>query len=260
MGNWYCPEEADGFTEENHWRPLNRQIHVIIVCCDYTYSKGNELTATTDGKNFRKMLHKAQDAAAQAEGRTSGVDIVAEMTYLEDMPNLMAEVGNQADPMFPTKGNVTAQIIEAGKRCKPNDWFIFFYAGHGENVPDVDGDEETGMDEAYVTPGPQGQLRPKDFFVDDDFADALEMYIPPECNIMVISDCCHSASIVDINSRTWKKNHKILSISACQEYSIHKVYEYAYKQGIRLCNEQQMEMQHHNMDPKLTAWPLVYPN
>ena len=69
------------------------------------------------------------------------------------------------------------------------DVIVFQYAGHGTHVPDLNGDEEDGTDEA---------LCPVDFaagalYIDDDIA-AVFARIPDGVNMTCFMDCCHSGT------------------------------------------------------------------
>lgn len=74
----------------------------------------------------------------------------------------------------------------------PGDVGFFTFSGHGTWVPDVDGDEPDGRDEALVPfdIGADG----KNLILDDELA-ALFEFIPPGAHVVFVSDCCHSGSI-----------------------------------------------------------------
>ena len=65
--------------------------------------------------------------------------------------------------MFPHAKNVKRELQNIGAKIRRNsaysgdesgkgDVFLFFFSGHGLNVPDEDGDESDGEDEAFATP------------------------------------------------------------------------------------------------------------
>lgn len=77
-------------------------------------------------------------------------------------------------------------LVEDGQA---GDVLVFQFAGHGTQVPDLDGDEEDDKDEA---------LCPVDvydgaFVIDDDIWDVLGR-IRRGVNLTVFLDCCHSGS------------------------------------------------------------------
>ncbi len=67
---------------------------------------------------------------------------------------------------------------------------VFHYAGHGCSLPDRNGEEEDGADEALV---------PYDFqhnrFLIDDALKKLYQRFPKDGNLTLIMDCCHSGTI-----------------------------------------------------------------
>ena len=72
---------------------------------------------------------------------------------------------------------------------RAGDVIVFQYSGHGTTMPDLNGDEDDGTDEA---------LCPVDFatgalYIDDDVAEALAN-IPDGVNMTCFMDCCHSGT------------------------------------------------------------------
>jgi metacaspase-1 len=68
------------------------------------------------------------------------------------------------------------------------------YSGHGTQIPDDDGDEADGMDEALcpVDYQTEGMIR------DDDIYRELVATLPAGCRLTVLMDCCHSGTILDL--------------------------------------------------------------
>eukprot|EP00928_Gymnodinium_smaydae_P063591 TRINITY_DN47122_c0_g1_i1.p1 TRINITY_DN47122_c0_g1~~TRINITY_DN47122_c0_g1_i1.p1 ORF type:complete len:285 (-),score=66.20 TRINITY_DN47122_c0_g1_i1:104-958(-) len=259
------------FTEKVDFEPFQGTggtVRVLIVALDYEYSPGNELTGTRDGQNMERICSQAR---------------CDDVTCLYDR-------FERKDPRFPSRANVKRALKELGARTKPEDFFVFFYAGHGENVPDHPPlDEADGQDEAFVLPGPRGEIAAEHFFIDDEFVHTIEDSFPKDCRILCILDCCHSATMADIDSHHW--DHRICSISACQdheestdtgsgglltiaiektlaelsvsrgeqEYSIKSLYDRVVKYAAGISREQGLELSYANMDPEETPWPLPRP-
>lgn len=89
-----------------------------------------------------------------------------------------------------TKSNIVSRLDWLVRDAKPGDVLVFFYAGHGSQVRDRDGDElEDQMDEI---------LCPHDLNWDDPLTDdILASYfgrVAAGVNLTVIFDCCHSGT------------------------------------------------------------------
>jgi hypothetical protein len=80
----------------------------------------------------------------------------------------------------------------------PNDRVVFYYSGHGSNIPDFDGDEDDGADEVLVThdarPARRNGKPTLDGVVDDDTIGNMLGKIKSN-NIWVIVDACHSGTV-----------------------------------------------------------------
>jgi hypothetical protein len=87
------------------------------------------------------------------------------------------------------------------------DSLFVFYTGHGASIKDRDGDEADGMDEVMVFD--------VGYVVDDELANYLRQYCKVKHTVL-LSDCCHSGSIWDIDPKPGKKPipPNVLSISA----------------------------------------------
>lgn len=87
-----------------------------------------------------------------------------------------------------------------------------FFTGHGANIKDTNGDESDGQDEAMVFDN--------GYIVDDQLVEYLEKYANGKARVLLLTDCCHSGSIWDLQSaqKAKKKLPKnIISISAAKD-------------------------------------------
>mmetsp|Transcript_84279 Transcript_84279/g.161106 ORF Transcript_84279/g.161106 Transcript_84279/m.161106 type:complete len:369 (-) Transcript_84279:230-1336(-) len=161
------------------------QVHLLICALDYNHAQDHvaRLTCVVDGKNFAAL------AAA------CGIQDVVQM------------YDSQC-----TKEAVLSAIEKVGGRCGPDDYFMFYYSGHGIQVEDEDGDESDDYDEAMAFVDTTGIVNEATLLVDDDFAVAITEAVDPSARIIVLSDCCHSATICDFNRDVWD-NREAISIS-----------------------------------------------
>ncbi len=89
-----------------------------------------------------------------------------------------------------TKAEIEGRLDWLVRDAKPGDALVFFYAGHGSQVRDRDGDElEDAMDEI---------LCPHDLDWDNPLTDdILHSYfkrVPQGANLTIVFDCCHSGT------------------------------------------------------------------
>jgi hypothetical protein len=162
-------------------------VRMLILALDYKGS-GHDLTCTVDGDNM------------QALARDCGVQDVT-VAYNEQC----------------TPAKVRELIQAIGSRCQPHDTFILNFSGHGTSVTDTDGDEEDNQDEAYVLVDETGRINLESaLMTDDELSEQIAACIPKTTKILVISDCCHSGSIMDFAKPSWR-GRKAISISGCRD-------------------------------------------
>jgi len=151
----------------------------------------NQLTCSFDGANIEKLAK-----ACGIDEANMHVMLDEECTYLK-VERKIREIGESIQ-----------------KTIKPGDVFVYYYSGHGTNLKDKTGDEADGEDEALCFVTPDGQVTLESCMVDDDFAKIITSSIPPECLVVVLTDCCHSATMCDFENPEWT-THTAVSIAGC---------------------------------------------
>ena len=81
--------------------------------------------------------------------------------------------------------------------CSYGDSLVFQFSGLGAQVPDDDGDELDGMDEALCPVGSfqQGPI------LDDEINQAIVRPLVHGAKLHAIVDACHSATVLDLPYR-----------------------------------------------------------
>jgi len=111
-----------------------------------------------------------------------------------DMKKLAEKVGYKAEKLLTphaTRKNVTSAIKKVAKKSNPGDIFFLSYSGHGGQVTDIDGDESDGKDETWCLFDAQ--------LLDDEIF-YLYAAFPSDVRIIVLSDSCHSGSVIRAGS------------------------------------------------------------
>jgi hypothetical protein len=101
----------------------------------------------------------------------------------DDHPNTM-----------PTKANILAALRWLTHGASAGDELFFHYSGHGGQVKDTSGDEESGKDDTLIPCDFQhaGQI------IDDELHAHIVGPLPAGVRLWVILDCCHSGTALDL--------------------------------------------------------------
>jgi hypothetical protein len=172
------------------------KVHALVVFCDYGFEPAKSLGWVAPG--FGEKLDTAENAEMMVKIlEDTGVDSISRLS------NLQA-----------TKEAVLAEIKRVGELCDENDTFFFFYSGHGNPMPDQDGDEEDGSDEAMCLPFADGSCNEGSWLRDDDFS--LQVSEVTAGHKLIILDCCHSGSMLDFKKPIWQ-DQSAISIVGCKD-------------------------------------------
>lgn len=127
--------------------------------------------------------------------------------YQEHNITVLSEMGK--NDKKPTYANIINSLMEKIKQINRNsevtDFFIH-YSGHGTYIRDKEGDEIDNMDEAWYT-------LDNELITDDNLYKLLST-IKREINIFVLSDCCHSGTILDLPYNLLKDK---LTVNICNK-------------------------------------------
>ena len=96
--------------------------------------------------------------------------------------------------LYPTGKNIREQIKNFVTQVNQTKLGYFHYSGHGASVKDISGDEADGYDEAFV---PIDYER-SGLIIDDDMYTMLVKALQPDVHLIVVTDCCHSGTILDL--------------------------------------------------------------
>jgi hypothetical protein len=86
-----------------------------------------------------------------------------------------------------TRENVLGELSRLAETLQPGNLLVVSYSGHGGQVPDLNGDEDDGLDETWCLY--DGEL------IDDELYGAW-MKFRPGVRILVFSDSCHSGTVL----------------------------------------------------------------
>ncbi len=152
-------------------------------------------------------LHAEQRALIVGVGRyvTPGIDLPGIDLDIERMRETLNRMGF-ADAQIhvvsdeqATAARVTSEMdtwLRQG--VQPNDRVVFYFSGHGTQVPDFNGDEPDGVDEVLVTHDMQrtrrnGKATLSGVLLDDTINEMVAKN--PSRNVLLIVDACHSGTV-----------------------------------------------------------------
>jgi hypothetical protein len=156
--------------------------------------------------------------------------------YFEAWGYAVRSLGHGGVGGRPTKANFVHHLREIA--ATPGlEAVAIFYAGHGGQMPDDNGDEVDGMDETLVFENAKNPaLSPTagDHLRDDDLVELLrELYGGLDVDLALMIDACHSGTVCDLGFKldyhgTWApvpRGHvrgpaekcRIVCVAACQD-------------------------------------------
>ncbi len=134
-----------------------------------------------------------------------GIDLPAidlDLERMQETLNLMGFQNSQIRTLLDQEATAKNVIrgLETWLRqgVSSDDRVIFYFSGHGSNIPDMNGDESDGVDEVLVTHDVRrvksdGRATLSGVVSDDELASLIGAI--PSHNIWIIVDACHSGTV-----------------------------------------------------------------
>jgi metacaspase-1 len=136
---------------------------------------------------------------------TPGIDLPGidlDVERMHENLNRMGFSDQQIHTLTDEAATSTRVISEMGawlrQGVQPGDRVVFYFSGHGSQVPDFNGDEADGVDEVLVTHDMQrtrrnGRATLSGVVVDDTINEMVARN--PSRNVLLIVDACHSGTV-----------------------------------------------------------------
>jgi len=179
------------------------------------------------GINYLSMPPKCQLDKAHTDVDNVRALLQDLYSYPADCIRILKDDGGHPEDQ-PTIENIRHEMRELVRDAAPGDRLFFYFAGHGRQVADEDGDEEDGFDEVIVSSDIKN-------LIDDEIHSLLVRPLPRGCRLTALIDCCKSGSILDLpytlscnnnSSTTWpngrtvvrkQSNGDVILVSACED-------------------------------------------
>ncbi|KAI0046795.1 hypothetical protein FA95DRAFT_1606607 [Auriscalpium vulgare] len=178
--------------------PVDRQLfpplHVPAALSYYQYSQcTGRKKALCIGINYTDCEEPLRLNGCVADAHRMANFLTTRLNYKPEDVLLLTDE-HVDSRLRPTKANMLSAMAWLVHGARTNDSLFFHYAGHGNQIRDVDGEEEDGQDET---------IQPLDFLthgdiVDDDIHNIMVKPLPPGCRLTSIFDCCHSGTVMDL--------------------------------------------------------------
>ncbi|KAF8689053.1 Caspase domain, partial [Rhizoctonia solani] len=127
-------------------------------------------------------------------------NLLLQQGYHEDEITFMTDEPGTPTRLRPTCSNIKYQLAQLIADANPGDRFFLYYAGHGIQVEDTDGDEFDGWDEAII-PADWATVynyRDEGLIIDDYLKEVCVDVLPKGAHLTAVFDCCHAGTIMDL--------------------------------------------------------------
>ena len=173
------------------------------------------------------------------------VPIVSSMLKSHGYKDIVTLTNQQA-----TKAGIENALASLIQKSAKGDFVYIHFSGHGQNITDVDGDEDDGFDEAWIPYDAQFRYstsyKGEKHLIDDEIAvwmQKIKSKIGLSGKLLVVVDACHSGDSSRLNdgdeevyyrgtdedfviplkkkpARIQKKKENWLTLTACKDFQI----------------------------------------
>ncbi|CAE6427397.1 unnamed protein product [Rhizoctonia solani] len=126
--------------------------------------------------------------------------LLLQQGYQEEDIIFMTDEPSTPARLQPTCRNIKYQLAQLVAGANPGDRFFLYYAGHGTQVEDTNGDEFDGWDEAIIPTDWATTYNYCDegLIIDDYLKEVCVDTLPKGAHLTAVFDCCHAGTIMDL--------------------------------------------------------------
>ena len=175
--------------------PPSRGRALLVGVSDYPMLK-EELTAAGQGDRYEQRVRLRGPAHDVVR-----IEAVLIDTLQVPSENISKLVGWPTDEKLrPTRANIASALHAMAEDVAEGELVVVYLSGHGDQVPDVDGDETDGLDEVFL-PADVSRWEPKsnaipNAIVDDELGRWLVAIAAKGARVWLIVDACHSGTML----------------------------------------------------------------
>ena len=240
------PVKVANAISKREGRHVAFRTHLLVIAYDYIDSGDytpeessgcGPLTCTADAMRLVELARKCG---------------CPDISLMMDKPEME---GGDGWLGWPTAERVKEVFHEIAGRCKPGDTFFFYFSGHGTQSDGRSKNEADGKNEELCLCAPDGSYDP---LVDDDLA-ALIQLLPEGVRCLSVCDCCHSATMADLDSADFG-NRRVMHLGASDDSQSAQEYAAASNSHTHACTHPygfssaktgapRAHPSHHTLDP-----------
>lgn len=189
------------------------------ICPPKKKSSVDELLDNTEGEYTRDKSETVRAILIASDYKQTDTPLDCVKFNGVQMQQLMQRCGiDDVTVLFQndiTKSKITEAMNDVASRCEADDTLFIYFLGHGDYQDDKDGDEEDGQDEVLCLVGDDPSQW--DYMSDDEWSDLITGAIPPDTRIVLVTDCCHSGSMADMDKAEWNGREAVNLVGCADE-------------------------------------------
>lgn len=110
--------------------------------------------------------------------------------------------------LVPTKQNMIEQMNELVRGAQLGDSFVFFFAGHADQIPCKHHTEDDDRDEVILAVGHEGVGNEEKYIMDNLLRQLLVNPLPSGTRMTAFFDACHSGTMLDLDHYTCNNRYR----------------------------------------------------
>ncbi|CAE8613445.1 unnamed protein product [Polarella glacialis] len=127
---------------------------------------------------------------------TVDADRLTQMAARSGVKDIVKMYDDGSTDKFPCKEEIEQEIRDFAARCKPGDYFVLQYSGHGTTQDNPD--EADGLDSLLCLRTREGE---DEDWIDDDIAQIIADEFDPQVKVLLLADACCSGGVLDCDTK-----------------------------------------------------------
>ncbi|KAL1682855.1 caspase domain-containing protein [Schizophyllum commune] len=124
--------------------------------------------------------------------------LIDHFEYRENDITVMMDKEGVPEDLWPTEENIRRELQLFTKDCAQRDRFVFLYAGHAGQKPELLKHTEADGKDEFIIPCDAPDMDGSKCILDNDLYAYLIKPLKPRCRFVAFLDACHSGTLLDL--------------------------------------------------------------